>query len=75
MKTIFHKVSLFFADFFNRKPVVIVMSFLCALIIWFAIVMNVYSTAPMRFYNIPVEIPLTGTNAEANGLSVVDYEV
>ena len=75
MKTIFHKVSLFFADFFNRKPVIIVMSFLCALIIWFAIVMNVYSTAPMRFYNIPVEIPLTGTNAEANGLSVVDYEV
>jgi YbbR domain-containing protein len=62
-------------EFLGTRPVSILLSFLTALIIWFAIVTNVYSTAPMRFNNIPVKVELTGTNAEANGLSVVDFDV
>ena len=70
-----HEVPMLLAEFFNRKPVVIVSSILCALIVWFAIVVKVYPSTPVRFYNIPVIVDLTGTNAEANGLSVVECTV
>ena len=75
MKKIIHNLSNVFADFFTRRPVVIMISILAAVVIWFAIVMKVYPSTPVRFYNIPVQIDTTGTNAEANGLSVVDNEV
>ena len=64
-----------FEDFISSRPVALIMSVMTALIIWFAIVTNVYSTTPVRFNNIPVQVDLTGTNAEANGLSVVDCDV
>lgn len=62
-------------ELIGSRPVAIVLSVLTAVIIWFAIVTNVYSTTPVRFNNIPVQVDLAGTNAEANGLSVVDCEV
>ena len=63
------------ADIFASRPFAIVISVLAALIIWFAIVTSVYSSTPVRFNNIPVKVELTGTNAEANGLSAVDWDV
>lgn len=59
----------------DRKPVAILLSLLAALVVWFAIVVNVYPQTPLRFYSIPVEVELKGTTAEANGLSVVDIDV
>lgn len=70
-----HEISGRFTRIFSSKPAVIVMCVFAALIVWFAIVMNVYSSIPVRFYNIPVKVDLTGTNAEANGLSVVECEI
>lgn len=70
-----HEISGKFARVFSSRPAVIVICVFAALIVWFAIVLNVYPSTPVRFYNIPVEVDLTGTNAEANGLSVVDCEV
>ncbi|MBR2088692.1 MAG: hypothetical protein IJ906_16515 [Oscillospiraceae bacterium] len=64
-----------FEDIAGSRPVALILSVLTALILWFAIVTNVYSTTPVRFNNIPVKVDLTGTNAEANGLSVVDCDV
>ena len=62
-------------EFLGHRPVALVLSILLALIIWFAVIMNVYPSTPVRFYNIPVQVDLSGTNAEANGLSVVDCDV
>ncbi len=59
----------------GTQPVVIGLSILAAIIIWFAIVLTVYPSTPKRFYNIPVKVDLTGTNAEANGLSAVGCDV
>lgn len=59
----------------TSKPFAVVLSIMTAVIIWFAIVTNVYSSTPVRFYHIPVKVELTGTSAEANGLSVVDCDV
>lgn len=61
--------------FAGTQPVVIGLSILAAIIIWFAIVLTVYPSTPKRFYNIPVKVDLTGTNAEANGLSAVGCDV
>ncbi len=62
-------------DIFGSKPFAIFIAVSTALIIWFAIITSVYPSTPMRFNNIPVRVELTGTNAEANGLSVVGCDV
>ncbi len=59
----------------NRKPVTILLSVFFAVIIWFAIVVNVYPSTPVSFYQVPLEIDLTGTAAEQNGLSLVSCDV
>ena len=60
---------------FSRTPAVVALSVVSAVIIWFIIVVNVYPQTPQRFYNIPLDAAVTGTNAEAAGLSVVDIDV
>ena len=75
MKKRIHDIPRILGTFFSRKPVVIILSVLCAIVIWFTIAVNVYPSTPVRFYNIPVKVDLSGTNAEANGLSVVECEV
>ncbi len=52
-----------------------ILSILSAILIWFVISVNVYPTTPRTIYNIPLVIDLEGTNAEANGLSVVSSDV
>lgn len=63
------------SDFMARKPVVVVGSVLCAVIVWFVIALNVYPSTPVQFNNIPLEIDLTGSTAEANDLSAVSCNV
>ncbi len=53
----------------------IILSIFTAILIWFVISVNVYPTTPRTIYNIPLVIDLEGTNAEANGLSVVSSDV
>ena len=65
----------FFSQLTEKKPVVLVLSVICALIIWFTIVVNVYPSTPLEFNNIPFKVDLSGTNAAANGLSLVDCDV
>ena len=69
------KLSASLEDILGSKPFSIVLSIGTALMIWFAIVTNVYPSTPVRFYNIPVEVALSGTDAEANGLSAVECDV
>lgn len=65
----------FFSELTEKKPVVLVLSVICALIIWFTIVVSVYPSTPVEFNNIPLTIDLSGTNAAANGLSMVECDV
>lgn len=65
----------FFLNLLDKKPVVLILSVLLALIIWFTIVVNVYPSTPLEFNNIPLKVDLSGTNAAANGLSLVDCNV
>ena len=50
-------------------------SVICAVVIWFIIALTVYTSTPVDFYNIPLEVDLSGTTAGANGLSVVSCDV
>lgn len=60
---------------FDRKLPTIILSVILAIITWFAIVVNVYPSTPVNFYQVPLEIDLTGTAAEQSGLSVVACDV
>ncbi len=62
-------------DFMARKPMAIVGAVLCAIVVWFVIALNVYPSTPVQFNNIPLEVDLTGSMAEANGLSTVSCNV
>lgn len=70
-----NKLDTFLRSLSDRKPVAIIVSVLLAIVIWFAIAVNVYSSTPKEFYNIPVQVDLSGTNAGASGLSVVSCDV
>lgn len=63
------------SEFMARKPVAIVGAVLCAVVVWFVIALNVYPSTPVQFNNIPLEIDLTGSVADANGLSTVSCNV
>ncbi len=65
----------FFERLFDTRPFSIVFSIVCAILIWFAVSVTAYKTTHVTFYNIPVMPDLTGTLAEANGLSVVSCDV
>lgn len=59
---------------FTSNTVLIISSVVIAIILWFIISITIYPTTPKTLSNIPVEINVTGTSAEANGLSVISYE-
>ena len=58
----------------TTNPAMIIYSVLIAIIAWFIISITVYPTTPKTLSNIPVEVDITGTSAEENGLSVISYE-
>ncbi|MGN1480611.1 CdaR family protein, partial [Porcipelethomonas sp.] len=59
---------------FTTNPAMIIYSVIIAIIMWFVISITIYPTTPKTISNIPVEVDITGTSAEENGLSVISYE-
>ncbi len=49
----------------------VIYSVLIAVVLWFFISITLYPTTPKTFTNIPIDIDITGTSAEENGLSVI----
>ncbi|MBE6875422.1 MAG: hypothetical protein E7496_01645 [Ruminococcus sp.] len=70
-----HDVPGFFSKLFSTKPFSIVFSVMSAILIWFAVSVTAYKTTHVTFYNIPVSYDISGTLAEANGLSAVSCNV
>ena len=60
---------------FNTKPFQIVFSVICAVLIWFSVAVTTYKTTHVTFYEVPVSTELSGTVAEASGLSTVSCDV
>ena len=50
-------------------------SVIIAVIIWFVISITIYPTTPKTISNVPLDIDITGTSAEDNGLSVIKSDV
>lgn len=69
------KIHDFLERIFNTKPFSVIFSILCAVLIWFSVSVTAYKTTHVTFYNIPISDSLTGTLAEANGLSIVSCDV
>ena len=64
-----------FTAFMGSKPVHVIGSIFLAIILWFAIAVNVYPTTPKSFSDIAVTVDLSGSMAAANGLSPVSCDV
>lgn len=62
-------------EMLNTEPFSMAFSIVCAILIWFTISVTAYKTTHVTFYNIPVSYDLSGTLAEANGLSTVSCDV
>ena len=69
------KIHDFLEKIFNTKPFSVVFSILCAVLIWFSVSVTTYKTTHVTFYNIPLSDDISGTLAEANGLSTVSCNV
>ena len=69
------KIHDFLEKIFDTKPFSIIFSVICAVLIWFSISVTAYKTTHVTFYNIPLSNDLTGTLAEANGLSTGSCDV
>ena len=60
---------------YDSRPTMMIISIVLAVIIWFVISIAIYPTTPRTIYSIPLTIDISGTIAEENGLSVIDYDV
>ncbi len=69
-----HKLQNSITSFLSKKPVHVVGSVLLAIILWFAIAVNIYPTTSKPYTDIPVVVDLSGTVAEASGLSAVSCD-
>lgn len=70
-----HDIPELLEKLFNTKPFAMVFSIICAILIWFSVSVTIYKTTHVVFYDVPVSAELTGTIAEANGLSAVSCDV
>lgn len=61
--------------FYESRPAMMITSVVIAVILWFVISIAIYPTTPRTIYHIPLQVEITGTSAEENGLSVIDYDV
>lgn len=66
IKNIFNKIGMFFSHLFEKDVVIKIASLVAAIVIWFLVSISVYPTMDTVIYNVPVEISLEGTYAEAN---------
>ena len=65
------KVGIFFSRLFEKDVVVKITSLAAAIVIWFVISVSAYPTMKKPVYNIPVQIALEGTYADAYGLQAM----
>lgn len=75
MRKILNSITDFFRKLFEKDFVVKILSIAGAVIIWFVISTNVYTTIDTVVYNVPVTIDLRGTYAEAHNYKVVDQNI
>ena len=64
-----------FSYLFNTRMGTMIFSIITAIFLWFAISINLYPTTPRTISHIPLTVDITGTAAELNGYSVIDYSV
>jgi small nuclear ribonucleoprotein (snRNP)-like protein len=55
----------------NNNLAIVIYAVVISIILWFVISITIYPTTPKTFSNIPIEIDISGTSAESNGLSVI----
>ncbi len=60
---------------FDNKLFLRIFSVVIAVIIWIALSLTLYPSMYKTVSNIPISVDLTGTKAEREGLSVVNYDV
>ncbi len=63
-----------FKDALKSNFALVIISVLSAIILWFVISITIYPSTPKTLSDIPVEVDITGTSAEYNGLSVINYD-
>ncbi|MCD8219762.1 MAG: hypothetical protein LUC50_05355 [Ruminococcus sp.] len=59
----------------RSRPAMMIISLVIAIVLWFVISIVIYPTTLRTIYHVPLEVDLTGTAAEEDGLSVIDYDV
>lgn len=67
IKDVFNKIGNFFARLFEKDVFIKISSIIAAIVIWFGVTISEFPTINDVIYNVPVEIALRGTYAEANG--------
>ncbi len=65
------KISDFFKNLFEKDSSLKVLSILAAIIIWAVVSISQYPTIDKILYNVPIEISLEDTYAQANALNVI----
>ena len=63
------------AKMFESRMATIIFSVVIAIILWFVISITIYPTTPLTINNVPLQVDLTGSAAEADGYSVISCDV
>lgn len=74
IKLIYDKIRSIFAKSLNKNSSIIIYSILLSIGLWLFVSLTVYSTIKVTVHDIPIEVDLSGTNAERNGLQLVTPE-
>ena len=67
IKNVFNKIGSFFTRLFEKDVFIKISSIVAAIVIWFGVTISEFPTINDVIYNVPVEVVLRGTYAEANG--------
>ena len=67
IKNVFNTIGSFFTRLFEKDVFIKISSIIAAIVIWFGVTISEFPTINDVIYNVPVEIALRGTYAEANG--------
>ena len=71
IKFIFGKIKYFFIHLFEKDVFIKISSIIAAILIWFGVSISVYPTITKVMYNVPIQINMDGTYAEANGFQAM----
>ena len=75
IKNVFKKVSNFFSRLFEKDVVIKITSIIAAIAIWFVISVSQYPIIDEVVFNVPIQIELEGTYAEASGYQAMTQSV